>query len=185
MSSRAIAAATGIGKECRESLPMSGVEFSDGAPLGQAREWLRGQATSHGARCPCCQQFTKVYRRSINAGMAHALVTMFREAGTDWLHVPTVVGGRSREEGKLRYWGLVEEERQLRPDGGRSGWWRVTARGSAFVCRGLRVPKYALVYDGQPLRLDGAPVTISDCLGAKFNLAELLGAETDVASRSA
>lgn len=149
------------------------MKWPDDSPLGEARAWLRG-LLDEGAKCPCCTQRAQTYRRSINSGMARSLVAMFVAGGMDWQHVPTTIPARSREEGKLRYWALVEESTEEREDGGRAGWWRITPWGNAFIHHGLQVPKYAHVYDGRCLRLDGPLVAIGDCLGSKFNLRDLL-----------
>lgn len=143
-------------------------------PLSEARTWIEANAADGGAKCPCCDQFAKVYRRPLNSGMVRSLITMWLAAGRDWQHVPTTVGGRSREEGKLRYWGLVQESAGVRGDGGRAGWWRLTEAGEMFVRRAAQVPRYALIYDGQALKLEGRLVSIDDCLGTKFNYAELM-----------
>jgi hypothetical protein len=140
--------------------------------LLQARNWLRRNLRD-GAKCPCCSQWAQIYRRTINSGMAHSLIVMYQESETDWCHVPTVVGGRSREEAKLRYWGLVEEMVEPREDGGRAGYWRVTTRGVNFI-HGGHVPKYALIFDGRCLGHEGDPITIEDALGKKFDYAALM-----------
>lgn len=147
--------------------------FTDGMTLGEARDELR-ELVDHGHRCPLCTQFAKVYRRKLNSGMAVSLIRMYRRAGLGWVNVPDEIGARSREEGKLRYWGLVEEAGELRDDGGRAGWWRVTPDGAAFVLLRARVPKYARVYDGRCLGLGGDLVTIRDCLGERFDYGELM-----------
>jgi hypothetical protein len=149
--------------------------MKDSEPLGAVKDWLRGQVHKGGARCPCCTQFAKVYKRQINSGMARSLIRMYRVAGLDWVHIPTALPARSREEGKLAYWGLVEEASEPREDGGRAGWWRITSKGEAFLRRQLKVPKYALVYDARRLGFDETEmVDIQDCLGARFNLTELM-----------
>lgn len=142
--------------------------------LGEARAELR-QLVRDGERCPCCDQFAKVYRRKLNSGMARSLIAMWRTAGTSWVHVPTALDARSREEGKLRYWGLVVESDEERDDGGRAGWWQVTDLGAQFVLGQLRVPQYAHVYDGRCLGLHGDPVMIRDCLTDRFSYEELMG----------
>jgi len=141
--------------------------------LAEARAWLR-EVVHEGAICPCCTQLAKVYRRKLNAGMAVSLIRMWRAAGYGWLHIPTSIPARSREEGKLRYWGLAEEAGEKREDGGRAGWWRVTEEGAIFVNGESRVPKYALVYDDRCLGLRGDPVSIVECLGSKFDYHELM-----------
>jgi hypothetical protein len=148
--------------------------FHDEMTLDEARELLRKLAVKGGHPCPVCTQLAKVYKRTINAGMARSMIVMWKVAGTDFQHVPTTVGGKSREEGKLRYWGLVEEELATRADGGRAGYWRLTDLGADFVHGRVRVPKYARVYDERCLNLTGPPVSIKDALGKKFNYAELM-----------
>ena len=53
---------------------------SDGETLGGARDWLRDRVEK-GAKCPCCGQFAKVYRRTITSGMARALFMIWHEGG--------------------------------------------------------------------------------------------------------
>jgi hypothetical protein len=150
-------------------------ELPDDITLGEARAWLLDRVEA-GACCPVCTQLAKVYdNRQINAGMAVSLIKMYRVGGTDWVHVPTMVGARSREEGKLAYWDLVEEATEKRPDGGRAGWWRITPRGERFTLNELRVPKYARVYDNRVLGFRGEPISIVDALKNKFDYNELMG----------
>lgn len=150
--------------------------FTADMRLDDAQDELR-KLIDDGHECPCCTQFAKVYTRKLNAGMARSLIVMYRAARLDWQHIPTTVGGRSREEGKLRYWGLVEEETTLhRPDGGRAGYWRVTATGEEFVKLTLAMPSHAKVYDGRCLGLIGDPVSIRQALGSAFDYEELMSA---------
>lgn len=145
--------------------------------LDQAKAWLRAQLDV-GARCPCCTQFAKVYRRRINSTQARALAIIYRERGRNWAHLPSLrmklAPHHSNEEPKLRYWGLLEEEALVRPDGGRAGWWRVTDLGEQWVQGLVAIPKYVCIFDSRPLRLEGEPVHIQDALGARFSLAELM-----------
>lgn len=146
----------------------------DSTPLGDARRWLR-QRVDEGAQCPCCTQLAKVYRRKINAGMARSLIAIYQVGGRDWVHLPTQIGARSREEGKLAYWGLLEEDTNPRPDGGRGGYWRVTARGERFLKGEIEVPKYVRIFDGRLLGFTGTDwVSIRDAIGDKFNYDELM-----------
>lgn len=151
--------------------------LSDASTLREARDWLRVRAED-GERCPCCTQYTKVYKRKINSSMAADLIAMYRAYATEWGYLPTLRRRASRkgnrEESKLRYWGLVEEEIERRPDGGRSGWWRVTEDGARFVRMEVTLPKYARIFDGRCLGLTGPPVSIRDCLGDAFNYDELM-----------
>lgn len=150
--------------------------FPLSTPLHSIRSFLQRAAREPGGtECPACFQHVQIYRRTINSGMARSLIAMYRIGGTDWIHLPTQLGARSREEGKLAYWELVEEELARRPDGGRAGYWRVTPKGELFVRNQLVVPKYALVYNGRFLGYEGTDrVGIRDALGKKFDYTELM-----------
>lgn len=134
--------------------------------------WLISKL-DNGEHCPLCGQMAKIYKRKINATMARTLITLWRSAGGEFAHGPSLPGD-THEISQLVWWGLVEEEARVRPDGGRAGWWRMTDKGIAFVRGGLNVPKYAKIYDGRVLGFDGDPVTVRDCLGSKFDYSELM-----------
>lgn len=147
---------------------------SNAFSLREAQEWLQERVET-GASCPCCGQFAKIYDRTINSGMARSLIAMYRVAPDGgWVHLPTQIGARSREEGKLRYWDLVEEKTDLRTDGGRAGYWRLTEMGVAFVKGVIKVEKYARVFDGKLLRLTGPMIGIREALTDKFDYEELM-----------
>jgi len=154
--------------------------FRDEMTLGEARSLLR-TLVDEGERCPCCTQLAKVYKRKIHSTMARELIHFWRRAGIDWFDLPVLAGeisGKRRaytgDSAKLRYWGLLQENDTRREDGGRAGWWRVTDKGAAFVRDALLVPKYARIYDGRCLGLDGDPVSIRDSLGDKFRYDDLM-----------
>lgn len=142
--------------------------------VAKLKAWLRVRI-DEGTSCPVCGQHAKVYKRKLNSGMARSLILMYQAGGLDWIHVPTTVGSRSREEGKLRYWGLVEEETERREDGGRAGYWRVTPVGELFVNGVSTVYSHARIYDGRCLGLQGDQIDIKQALGSKFDYSELMG----------
>lgn len=157
--------------------------------LSEAQLWLlSAREEKEGAECPCCSQTAKVYSRSINGAMAHALLlialgTRDGESDADgWLHVPTFLSRKTRavtvrggDFAKLRYWDLLEEQVGVREDGSsRVGFWRVTEKGLLFVLSRIKLPKYALVYNNKLLGFDGPDVGIRACLGRKFDYDEIL-----------
>jgi len=154
-------------------------DFPDETPLGDARAWLREQAMARGAPCPCCTQYSKVYKRTITANSARLLILIYRDHGQSWVHSRTI-GDGTGDLAKLRYWDLIEESTARRVGGGHTGHWRITDRGVAFVHRRITVPAYALIYDGQLLELDGDPIGVRDALGERFDLAELLAEPSGV-----
>ena len=155
---------------------MNAVVF-DGDPervtLAEARQWLR-EVVDDGARCPCCTQLAKVYRRKVHATMARTLIRMYRATTPgEYLYLPSIPQ-KSRDCTGMAWWGLIDEEKTRRDDGGRAGWWRVTPHGVEWVLRLITVPKYARVYDGRVLRHEGDPVSIVDALGTKFDYRDLM-----------
>lgn len=135
--------------------------------LDEAKAWLRDRVDD-GAECPCCTQFAKVYRRKLNAGMAKSLIRMYQAAGTDWQNITETIPARSREEGKLRYWGLVEP-------GTERGIWRVTPKGELFVKNRIKVPRHVRIYDDRMLGFDGPEETdIVGALRSPFDYDELM-----------
>jgi hypothetical protein len=155
--------------------------FHDAMTLGEAKMLLR-ELAYEGHACPCCTQLVKVYKRKVNSSMAADLIAMWRAFHREWGYLPDLRRHASlkgnREESKLRYWGLVEEEPERRPDGGRAGWWRVTPKGADWIQQRTWIPKYALIYDGKFLRYDGSErVTIRDALGDGFDYNELMRGE--------
>lgn len=158
---------------------MNDFEFDGSETLEDARMRLHANLGT-GMTCPCCGQFAKRYRRKLNSGQIVSLISIYKRglrSQFDWVHIPDVYASlRSREEGKIAYWGLLEEATEKRDDGGRAGYWRVTPKGEDFLIRGLRVPKYVYVYNAECLGFDASEmVSARDCLEENFNLDELMG----------
>jgi hypothetical protein len=127
-----------------------------------------------GTPCPVCDQHVQVYRRKITRPMVKSLIALYRAAGLTYAHIPTVLGRDSAEESKLRYWSLLQEERKVRPDGGRAGYWRVTPLAVDWLEGRATVQKYALIYNGEWLGYEGGVVTAAEAFGVGFNLRDLL-----------
>jgi hypothetical protein len=155
--------------------------LTEQSTLKEARDWLRGQVKNGGATCPACNQHAKIYRRPLNHVPAASLILLYRKCRNSFghlgelveKHIPTI----ANQGGYIvlsQHWGLIEEEKALRPDGGRVGHWSVTEKGVAFLQGEIRVPKYVHLYDNRVLLHDGPPITIRDALGTRFNYAELM-----------
>lgn len=158
-----------------ERMPL-GPGDGDRVTLNEAREFLRAHMRGEGAVCPGCEQVVKVYKRSLNSNMSRQLIVAYREFGTEWFHAPTQLPSRdgTGDLAKLRYWGLVVEDLEKRPDGGRAGNWRVTDNGSLFARNLMTVQKYVLLYNARLVGQDGPPIRITDALGRRFDYSELM-----------
>ena len=157
------------------------MELPDDTLLGDARQALR-EEVEKGAICPCCTQLAKVYRRHMTSVTGRAMICMWRESGTGWVHVPTLMKeqlpGIAHQGGYAtlaHYWGLIEEAGEKREDGGRAGWWRLTTKGAQFVQNEITVHQYTRTYDSRVLSELGEMVTIVNVLGKKFDYNELMG----------
>jgi hypothetical protein len=139
----------------------------------QAHDWLMGKLEK-GASCPCCGQHAQQYGRRVSASMVRTMGRMLG-AGADrrYVHLPDIRQG-SRDVATCRYFGLIEQESARRPDGGRTGWWRLTERGIGFLEGNRPVRKYALVYDGLCVGFDGPMITVAEVAPA-FDLREAKG----------
>lgn len=177
--------------------------------LKQAKDWLRLRANK-GARCPCCKQYVKIYKRTLGSQMARWLIWLVRT----WEHAdkarygstPRFSFDRRFEEGtthgvwvdirqspvrggdyaKLIHWGLVEQKPNDNTkhngavDTRDSGYWRPTFKGIDFVKRSITVPSHVYLYDNIKLDEEKRMITIDDALGKKYSYAELMGAPVHV-----
>lgn len=153
--------------------------FPDSMTLGEARPLLRKLVYEpYGHTCPLCSQHAQVYRWSLYSTAAHALILLLKlGAATKPVHTRQLKEKGHRGQGdisRLRLWGLVEEERVRREDGGRAGFWHITPTGERFARLQASIPKYVHVYDTRALSYSGEPVSIEDCLGTKFNYRDLM-----------
>jgi hypothetical protein len=159
--------------------------------LEDAKKWLRVRF-GKGAACPCCNQFVKLYKRSLNKSSAYVLLLMacyFQgDPVEEWLHVPSYIAEMVADHprraaavrgdwAKLKFWGLIEEKPEMRADGSpRVGYWRLTQLGRQFVKREVKVPSHVYIYNGSPLqRTVENMITIDEALGTEFSYDEIMG----------
>ena len=161
------------------------VEILDARPVDEVREQFLRSLTEHPGKaykCPTCSKTCAVYKESINADQARALVHFYKEFRQEWGTFEVIrklyPGLNRRKEDKLRHWGLIETERVGYRDGKNIGSYvrmRVTDAGVQWLMRERTVPKYALVYNKTLLGMEGDEVSIDECLAKKeYELAELL-----------
>ena len=134
---------------------------------------------SKGVKCPCCDQWAKLYRRHITSSMAHALILMYRyfaaNPNDDDLHVARFLVLRKRSSDvaggdviKLRHWGLIER-------GKRVGHYRLTVRGRQFVRGRSTVPKFIYLFNNTVMNTSPDTIVIQDIFaGTKLNYNELM-----------
>lgn len=139
--------------------------------------------------CPTCGQLTNTYRRKINAGMAAALIALYRKAPNgEWVKWPELIkaarwmppSAYGGDPAKLQLWDFVEQMDAERKDGSkRNGYWRLTPNGVKFVL-GLRLaPEHILVKLNEIVGYEGEQVLIQHCIGAAFDYREAMNGDYD------
>lgn len=149
--------------------------------IDEAKAFLKANARGKGATCPCCNQYVKVYRRHITYAMSKSLIMMARATQSShtggrpsaFIHVGNLLTENKHlnsDWAKFEYWGLIEPMTGDRPDGSnRTGMWRLTDKGWAFVGNRLAIPAWVDVYNKRPLSFAPNEVTIKQTIGTAFD----------------
>jgi len=142
--------------------------------VAELRRMVRaGRVTKSGVVCHGCERLAKDWGRTIHKTKAKALLDYYRwdrRHPGEYMHVKE---SASHEASELKFWGVLEEERKVRDDGGRAGYWRITDLGRRYVEGEITLPKYAVIYKHTVLRMDGPDLTFAQCLQVPFDLQEL------------
>lgn len=154
--------------------------FSPENAMHVARQEIMNKAKEDGAECPCCGQFVKVYRRTINSTMARQLITAWHKHGHEWFHTRDVVLADSAGAGdfsKLENWGLIMRQPHVQGEDGKrtSGMWKITALGADFINGKSLVPQYVFIFNGEKQGAGGGEIHIQHALGKKFDYREIMG----------
>jgi len=150
--------------------------LKDSTPLSNAIAWVQSRM-SRGVKCPCCDQYVKMYERKITAPAARDLIKLYNITDEDeFHHIDEFKTDKAGDFAKLRYWGLIEE--RLNEDSSKrcSGWWRITQCGIEFVDLTITVPRKVRIYNSEfHGYVDNSDrVGINDCLGTKFHYGDLM-----------
>lgn len=150
-------------------------------PLEEYRRETMEAAKGEGTACPCCNQFVRIYRRTITSTMARMLITGYHKYGVGkWFHVRELLGQNDSGPGdfpKLESWGLIERKAHVQGEDGKraSGMWRITQKGSDFIHNKCEVPMYVLIYNAVTLGFEGENLRIHHALGKKYDYREIMG----------
>jgi hypothetical protein len=111
-----------------------------------------------GARCPCCGQFAKAYRRRLRGNHARFLVDVARLATPDnpWVHYKQCHFA-GRDYNYLRHFGLAEVQE-------REGLWKITDYGARFLLGKIGVPAWILVFNNEVVDHAKEALTVRECL---------------------
>lgn len=133
----------------------------------------------HGVECPCCGQNAQIYPRTITRGMLRWLAEVVRRYMKDraWIRDRRFTDGGG-DYGKLRFWGFIEFEERPESTEPKRKRQRVGVRPTrlavAFLQGLLRVPRNALLYNGDFLKWKDQSDTISVRDVKSFNWEEIM-----------
>lgn len=153
-------------------------------PLGEVHKYIR-ERIDKGADCPACGQRVQRYHRKFSASMGHFLIQIYRAAhrkgnAKSWVHFKNDLGPHYRalhggEYSVVAHYGMIESKPHQSDHKRKSGYWRMTDVGLAFVCDQSRVPSHVYTYNARPRGFDTTElVCIRDVLGRYFNYLELM-----------
>jgi len=156
--------------------------------LKQAKDFLR-ENFDEGAKCPCCGQYVRKYKRKLNSSMARALVWIAGASTASkngWVDVPAKAPKwliKTNQHPTLRWWGLLERMPNDESYKKHSGMWRPTKKGMSFALGEGKAPEYVLHYNNKVIEHSEKLVTISDAFGVKFSYEEMMN-ETGLRDRA-
>lgn len=159
--------------------PLLSYEEQGGTTLGMARErMLLGKHLLNNF-CPCCHQRVKLYKRRLHSEMALFLIKLVKAYQTEQRGYSTrellpAISKSSTDGAFLTRWGLVEGEPSMNSSGAKKGIYRPTRKGIEFAQGRISVPSHVHILCGKTVGFSEAPIYISQCLGRKFNYAELM-----------
>jgi predicted transcriptional regulator len=139
----------------------------------------KAKETGEGQRCTCCDQYVKVYKRSLNSVTCQQLIKLYRLGGSEKYihssHIATSTG--TGDFSKARFFGLLKEQpNEKNKDKKTSGYWKLTPKGVDFIMNKIQIPKYVIVYNNRALGFDDEKTQdITDCLkSGNFSYYELM-----------
>ena len=146
--------------------------------LRHVREWLEWVKWREGDTCPACGQRVKVNVYKFGAAHAKNLIWLYQNAREEFVHVPTA-GNRgvltTNVVGKLVSWGLAERMPNIDdPTKNKTGYYRITKKGVAFLAGGITIPSRMMQYNGETVGFGEEHTTMSEALKRKFNFEELM-----------
>jgi hypothetical protein len=169
------------------------IHVTNDTTFGEIKQQMREHVVE-GVICPCCELPAKVYKRKLNSSMAYVLLLMVGEYdmnGGAFMHVPSMINRKRLKPkvaaslrgdyAKLRYWGLIEQEKMPKKPQGEdrhkktSGNWRPTWQGIQFAKGEINVASHAIIYGKRCMRLTEQTTTsVKDSLGDKWDYNELM-----------
>lgn len=158
---------------------MSQLEMFDneGAWLARIRRNWQENIKKQTTYCPCCDRAGRVNKHRLTKPLALTLRwIMAHGAGDGWVNVQSKAPRwilRSKTYSLLEHWGLVESKSF------RSGIWRITPKGAAFVTGTITVPSAAYIYDAKVLAWESEETSFRGCFDRYFDFDAMMSYNFD------
>lgn len=149
--------------------------------LEESKKWLEENRTE-GCICPCCNQFAKIYKRKLNAGMALFLIGLYKlskkSTSTNFSNKSIMsemkINTSSLDYSILKHFNLIKESGIIPNEKRKSGFWKLTSLGNDFVEKKVQVNSHVYLYDSEVLGFSESKISIMETLGEKFDYNELM-----------
>jgi len=152
--------------------------FDDVALAHARRRVFDGQDEKNNF-CPVCEQRVKLYRRKLHTEMALFLIKLVKAYQKEprWYSTRELLPATSKaatDGAYLTRWGLVEKMPSMNSAGGKAGMYQPTQKGIDFAQGKSMVASHVHIICGKTVGFSETPTFIENCLGRKFNYAELM-----------
>ena len=155
--------------------------FDDDDSLYIAKQKWKHTIEGDGGHCPCCGKWGKVYKLKLSQSLALALkwIVDHGDPKSGWVDVQNK-GPRWMLKSKiyplLAHWKLIESGQK------RSGIWRATTAGHAFVQGVASAFAAVYIYDNTVWAYDPEVTSFQGCFGKHFDFDELMSTRFDWSS---
>ena len=162
-------------------------DLAQRAVMFAMREWLRkAAAETHGALCPVCERFDKVYVRRINRASINNLTRLYRHARANGLdafyHYSAFMPGEKHSDfAKFAFLNLIERADADTDITRTSGCYRITTQGRLFVEGYVAIPATITLYHNKMIEHSKDAKRISD-FWPDFDFAALMERSPDHAA---
>lgn len=157
--------------------------FDGNSTLFEIKEFL-SENKEDGVECPCCEGNVKVYRYTLNQGMAKSLIcayrhTIIKKPEEGWYHPATMLVSEfglnptNNNHTKLQLWGLIEPKSYELE----TGMWRITNRGERFIRGSILLPKWVKSYFYDVIEQSDELISIQEAHKIPFNLDDILNSK--------
>jgi hypothetical protein len=135
--------------------------------IAQAREEWQHVIGHGGGVCPVCDRSGVIYTCGLNYTKARSLIWLCAASTSErsWVMVPQTAPRevvRSNQLPSLHWWGLVESS------GLRTGLWRPTELGFAFLNREVKLPTALFIYNNAVQGYSNKNISIAECFKDTF-----------------